>query len=184
MQERLVLAFLASYLAAQLLIPLRHWLYPGDVNWTEEGHRFSWRMKLRDKESEIGVRVRDPQTGREWAVDPHEYLDGRQVSKMMGRPDMVIQFAHHLRDQFRRETQGAHPQVFVKVLCSLNGAPPRELIDPSVDLAAERRTLWPARWILTHHALGGIRLVPPGGQSPEGRNRVPRTGGQSEGADW
>jgi hypothetical protein len=41
--------FVGGWLAMQLLIPLRHHLYPGDVAWTEEGHRFSWRMKLRDK---------------------------------------------------------------------------------------------------------------------------------------
>ncbi len=41
--------FLMFYLALQLLIPLRHFLYPGNVHWTEEGHRFSWHMKLRNK---------------------------------------------------------------------------------------------------------------------------------------
>ena len=24
-------------------------LYPGDVAWTEEGHRFAWHMRLKDK---------------------------------------------------------------------------------------------------------------------------------------
>lgn len=33
----------------QILYPLRHHLYPGDVTWNELGHRYSWRMKLRDK---------------------------------------------------------------------------------------------------------------------------------------
>jgi hypothetical protein len=33
----------------QVLFPLRHFYYPGDVVWNEEGHRYSWRMKLRDK---------------------------------------------------------------------------------------------------------------------------------------
>ena len=41
------LALLHLYVLAQLLVPLRHWLYPGTVSWTEEGHRFSWHMKLR-----------------------------------------------------------------------------------------------------------------------------------------
>jgi hypothetical protein len=34
------------------------------------------------------------------------------------------------------------------VLVSLNGREPQLLIDPSVDLAAEERSLAPARWIL------------------------------------
>jgi hypothetical protein len=180
-----VLTFLGAYLAAQVLIPLRHWLYPGDVNWTEEGHRFSWRMKLRDKESEIAVRVRDPRTGREWAVDPHDYLDERQVSRMTGRPDMVIQFAHYLQDQFRRQEQIARPQVFVKALCSLNRAPARDLIDPSVDLAAERRTLWPARWILTPHAPDDLRPARPGRAITRGKGQRPHAQpSESEEAGW
>ena len=55
--SRVVLAFLAVYVAVQLLVPLRHLLYPGDVAWTEEGHRFSWRMRLREKEQSIELRV-------------------------------------------------------------------------------------------------------------------------------
>ena len=44
------LAALATYLALQTLLPLRHWLYLGNVSWTEEGHRYAWHMKLRDKD--------------------------------------------------------------------------------------------------------------------------------------
>jgi hypothetical protein len=35
--------------AFQTLVPFRHLLYPGNVSWTEEGHRFAWHMKLRSK---------------------------------------------------------------------------------------------------------------------------------------
>ena len=31
-------ALVSAYLTVHLLVPLRHWLYPGDVAWTEEGH--------------------------------------------------------------------------------------------------------------------------------------------------
>jgi hypothetical protein len=46
---RPVMAFLLVWLAAQVLIPLRHYAIAGDANWTEEGQRFAWRMKLRAK---------------------------------------------------------------------------------------------------------------------------------------
>jgi vitamin K-dependent gamma-carboxylase-like protein len=158
--RKLVLGFLGLYLAAQLLIPLRHWLYPGDVAWTEEGHRFSWRMKLRDKESMIAVMVRDPATGREWEIDPNIYLPPHQLDEMMGRPDMVLQFAHYLRDYFRRSRGVPNPEVYASVLCSLNGAPEQELIDPDVNLAAERRTLWPAHWIRRRDVSPEQDLIP------------------------
>jgi vitamin K-dependent gamma-carboxylase len=40
---------LALILIFHLTIPFRHHLYPGDVAWTEEGHKYAWRMKLRSK---------------------------------------------------------------------------------------------------------------------------------------
>ena len=39
--RKVMVGFVGLYLALQILIPLRHWLYPGEVSWTEEGHRFS-----------------------------------------------------------------------------------------------------------------------------------------------
>jgi len=41
--------FVSIYLSVQVLVPLRHFLYPGRASWTEEGHYFAWRMKLRSK---------------------------------------------------------------------------------------------------------------------------------------
>jgi hypothetical protein len=42
----------------------------GNVNWTEEGHRFSWRMKLRDKVGEARFFVTAKDTGDTRAADP------------------------------------------------------------------------------------------------------------------
>jgi vitamin K-dependent gamma-carboxylase len=48
-RQKIVLALLGLWVAFQTLVPFRHWLYPDNVSWTEEGHRFSWHMKLRSK---------------------------------------------------------------------------------------------------------------------------------------
>src|SRR6185436_43885 len=42
--QKRIAGLLAAYLAVQILFPLRHYLYPGNVSWTEEGHNFSWHM--------------------------------------------------------------------------------------------------------------------------------------------
>ena len=42
-------SFVVIWMLFHLVTPLRHHGYSGDVAWTEEGHRFSWRMKLRSK---------------------------------------------------------------------------------------------------------------------------------------
>ena len=38
-------------------------MIPGNVDWTEEGHRFSWRMKLRDKRGDVRFVAYDRTTG-------------------------------------------------------------------------------------------------------------------------
>jgi hypothetical protein len=145
--SRLVPLFVATYVAAQLLLPFRHFLYPGNVSWTEEGHRFSWHMKLRNKEGKVRFLVRDPRTGREWSVDPAERLPGWQLDMVQTHPDMILQYSHHLAGISRSK---GFDEVEVRALAraSLNGRRSQSLIDPSTDLAKERRTLWPKSWIL------------------------------------
>lgn len=143
----LVLCLLGVYVLLQILFPLRHWLYPGDVAWTEEGHRFAWRMKLRGKTSELTIRARDPRTGETWRIDPRADLIPRQQLKLAMFPDILLQYVHHHRDRLRAAGVPA-PQIFVDWQCSVNGAAPQPLVDPHVDLAAVERTWRPATWIL------------------------------------
>ncbi|MFV9507495.1 MAG: hypothetical protein AB4911_23325 [Oscillochloridaceae bacterium umkhey_bin13] len=135
------------YVAGQLVIPLRHWFYPSDVAWSEEGHRFAWRMKLRDKDANLTLFARDPVTGTFHPIEPRQWLTARQVSKMATRPDMIHQFAHFVADEAERRGE-PRPQITAIALVSLNGGPTSPMIDPTIDLAREPYRLGAARWIL------------------------------------
>ncbi len=143
---RIILLLLAVHLCGQCLMPLRHWLYPGDVTWSEEGHRFSWRMKLRSKQGWLTYRLVDPVSGKAVDIPPQVFATSRQASRMSTRPDMILQGAHWLADRYEQDA-GIRPRVFARSYCSLNGRSPRPLIEPSVDLAAQERTLRHAAWI-------------------------------------
>ena len=108
------------YFAIQILLPLRHWLYPGDVAWTEEGHRFSWRMKLRDKQGTVAFLITDPETANPGTAARATTFRAGSMREMLLAPDMLQQFAHYLADQ---ETQPGHARVEVRVDAevSLNG---------------------------------------------------------------
>ena len=142
-----VAAFLGIYLGWQLLMPLRHYLYPGFVSWTEEGHRFSWHMMLRSKKAQTRFYVLNPETREVWALNSLAYLSLRQREKMNGHPDMILQFAHHVAELMRKTNCG-NIHVHVITRAELNSRPPALLIDPDVNLAATPRTLAPANWIL------------------------------------
>lgn len=146
--QLLLLGFVAVWLAIQVLVPLRHLLYPGNVSWTEEGHRFAWQMKLRDKDAEATFLVRDPASGREWRVEPRRYLARHQVGEMESRPDMILQFAHHLARVWAEQRKVPGVEVRARVCASLNGRKAALLIDPERDLARVERSLRHADWIL------------------------------------
>lgn len=154
--RRLILTFLGLYLSWQLLMPLRHFLYPGAVSWTEEGHRFSWHMKLRTKSGDAGFFVLDPATKEVWTVDSYAYLTPRQQRKMVGHPDMLLQFGHYIARQMAARGR-TNLQVYVIAHAELNARQPALLIDPDVNLVTVRRSLWPASWILP---LENTRPVP------------------------
>jgi hypothetical protein len=147
LRQRVIVTLIAIHLGLQLVIPFRHLLYPGVVHWTEEGHRWSWHMKLRSKDCRGAFFVTDPVSGSTAIVTPDRYLEEHQVDKAIGRPDMILQFAHFLRDKWR-ERGYEQVEVRAKIRCSLNGRPFQVYVDPDVDLAAEERTLGHVRWIV------------------------------------
>jgi hypothetical protein len=146
-QRRAIELGLAALLLLNLFLPLRHHLYPGDVTWTEEGHYFAWRMKLRDKRGRAHFRLSAPALDRHWTVDPGEQLSDRQLRKMIGKPDLLLQYAHYLRDAYQKEL-GSEVQVRADVWVSLNFRREQRFVDPEVDLGAQRASLAPYRWIL------------------------------------
>ncbi len=135
------------YLSLQVIVPLRHFIYPGDVNWTEEGHRFSWHMKLRDKNTQAFFYVTDMEKNIKWEVNSLKYLKKWQLKSMSGKPDMILQFAHHIADEMNKKGY-EKIQVHAEVISSLNGRKHQFLIHPNVDLATQSRTLTPANWII------------------------------------
>lgn len=146
--RRSVLALVLGWTALQIAMPLRHVLYPGNVSWNEQGHRFAWQMKLRDKDGQAVFEVTAPATGEVWTVQPDDYLSDRQVRYMAGRPDMILQFAHYLERIWIDRHGVADPQVRATVTTSLNGRPPRLLIDPTRDLSEVERNLLPTDWVI------------------------------------
>ena len=139
---------LSVFMAFQILFPLRHFLYPGNVAWTEEGHRFAWRMKLRDKEGYAAYTVTDPASGKTWRIRPRDELTERQYKKMVCQPDMILQYAHHLAARWAQERGMPGVEVRAQAYCSLNGRPRQALVDPNRDLAKERRKIGADDWIL------------------------------------
>ena len=137
----------ALYCLVQLALPLRYLGYGGNVLWHEQGMRFSWRVMVRAKGGNTSFVVRQPQTGRVWHVSPRAYLTALQESEMSSQPDLILQLAHHVRDDFERRGLGP-VEVRVDSRVSLNGRRSAPFVDPSVDLVTVRDGLGRAAWVL------------------------------------
>lgn len=146
-EQRAGLVFFGLWMAIQCVVPLRHWLYPGEVNWHEQGHNFSWHMKLRIKSGKARFEARDPRTGERWKVDLDPLLTRRQYTKMTTRPDLILQLAHMIARRYEQEGRPGI-QVYANVRVTLNGRPRQPMVDPDVDLAAQQWSWRAAKWIL------------------------------------
>jgi vitamin K-dependent gamma-carboxylase len=141
------LATLGIYFALQLAMPLRHWLYPGQVCWSEQGFRFSWNVMLMEKDGSVDFRVVEPSTGRVFHASPRDYFTPYQTAMMSPQPDMVLEAARVVAADFRARGV-TEPAVYVDAFASVNGRPAQRLVDPRVDLARESDGLSNKTWIL------------------------------------
>ena len=147
LSQYLTIGLSGTFLLVQILLPLRHFLYPGNTSWTSEGHKFAWHMKLNDKYGEAKIIAIDPVTGESWEVNLADYLSEFQADAMITDPELVLQFSHFMADKLRNG-ENDRIEIRAEVLVSMNGRKQQLLIDPMVNLAAQPRTLMAAPWIL------------------------------------
>ena len=141
------IAAVALFAALQIALPLRHYAYPGNVRWNEEGYRFAWRVLLTEKAGMAEFRVSDPATGRQWLVLPEDYLTPLQAERMATQPDLILETARIIARDFAAR---GHPaaQVRADVFVAMNGRRYARLVNPQTDLAAVAHGIAPKAWLL------------------------------------
>ncbi len=140
-------ALAGLYMAFQLIMPFRTHLYGGNVLWHEQGMRMSWRVMVREKNASVSYRVRSASSPRTLYVEPRAYLTDRQARELEGQPDLILQLAHHIAEDF--QARGMNDvEVYADAIASLNGRAGARLIDERVDLARISEGLRSAPWIL------------------------------------
>src|SRR4030095_8615659 len=145
--RHLIIGGLGIYVLIQLLVPLRHFLSSGDVSWTEEGHTFSWHMKLRTKVGKTEFSVVDGSTGQKVLLEPKADLSLHQLMKIPTNPDLIWIYAQHLA-QRARSAGASDPIVKVRAQVALNSRAPQDLIEPEVDLSkSSKNILCHSSWI-------------------------------------
>ncbi len=153
------LTALAVWFAVQIVIPQRQAFFPTNVGWSGDGHRFSWRMRIYDRDSE-GVFIVTGPDGDSVAINPRDAMSNRQARNVLARPDLVHSFAHKLEDYFIEQ---GYPDVSVRadVQVAFNGRPPQQFTDPNVDLTEVPYNIFgPDPWILPNYERAADGIVP------------------------
>ena len=123
------------FIILQIALPLRHWIIPGDVLFTEEGHRLSWRMMLRNRQGEVIFTVKDLNTGNSFVFDNAILLTQKQKNRL-NTPDVIWQMAQKIKAYYKN--QGKEVAVYcTESAIVINRKSHDRLINPTVDLASQ-----------------------------------------------
>lgn len=144
---RIKIALLVLFFLFNLTFPFRYLLYPGEIFWTEEGYRFSWRVMLMEKAGYANFKVVNGKTGEQFYVDNSDFLTAFQEKQMATQPDFILEYAHYLRDHFESQSH-ENLEIYVESYVALNGRRSQPYIDPTVNLAQKKETLKHKDWIL------------------------------------
>lgn len=151
--RNLIIVTSSVFMIIMLLLPLRHWMIKGDVFWTEEGHRLSWRMMLRSRSGMARFTIMDKDTGERSVVNLNDYLSPKQMGSVQSKPDFMWQFAQKLKKTYAEE--GKDIAVYVDAKVGINGRRLTQFTDPEVDIAATEWSQWEhEEWILPSPGYG------------------------------
>lgn len=142
-----IIPLVVTFFTIQLLFPFRYLLYPGELFWTEQGYRFSWRVMLMEKMGNTTFKIMDKKTGAFFYVNNGDFLTPLQEKQMSFQPDFILEYAHYLGNHF---TSQGHENVgvYVESYVALNGRLSQPFIDKNVDLYQQKESFKHKHWIL------------------------------------
>ncbi len=144
---KILTALFVAHFTIQILVPFRYLLYDGNLYWTEEGYRFSWRVMLMEKAGTAFFYVREKSTGKEMEVSNCDYLTPMQEKMVATQPDMLVNYARFLKKEFKKKGI-QDPEILVESYVTLNGKASRLIVDKSTVLGNEEDNWKPKRWII------------------------------------
>lgn len=129
--KRFVYFLMIPYLIIQIALPLRHHFIEGDVLWTEEGHRLSWRMMLRERNGYITIKIKDTISGEESIYNYRKNLTDKQAQNLATKPDFIWQYCQRIKEEYK----GKPIAIYIDCKNSINRKEYKTLIDPKFDMA-------------------------------------------------
>jgi hypothetical protein len=147
---RVATTVLCLHFMIQALAPFRYLLYKGNLFWTEQGYRFSWRVMLMEKAGTAFFYMRDRKTGREIEIDNKDHLTYMQEKMMATQPDMMVDYAKFLKAEYEKKGF-KDPIIRAQSYVTINGSGSREFIDSDIDLAIQNNSILANKTWIKHY---------------------------------
>lgn len=144
--NKVIIGILALFLTIQLVFPWRYLLYPGELFWTEQGYRFSWRVMLMEKAGYTTFKIVDGTSKKFFYVDNTDFLTTFQEKQMSFQPDFILEYAHYLGDHFKSQGH-KNIEVYAQSYVALNGRLSTVYVDSKVDLYQQKESFKHKNWI-------------------------------------
>ena len=130
---KLFVLFFVPFFFVQLLFPLRHYFIKGDVLFTEEGHRLSWRMMLRERVGRLNIKIVNIKTGEFHYYNYGSELTAKQVKILSQAPDIIWQYCQKIKKETKTPIS-----IYVESEVSINRRPFYKLINDKTDMATAK----------------------------------------------
>lgn len=146
-----IVIFIIIHFSIQLFLPLRHWLYKGDVAWTGEGHLFAWRMMLTNSDDAIRMKVTIPKDNVSFYVDFYAYMHRQQLNKITKTPSSILKFVHFIKNEIKSSSGVDEMDIHLEIYKSINYRPARLLNDTTLNYAnVHPQIITRSEWILPY----------------------------------
>ena len=145
--EKIIIFIISIFFIIQILIPFRYMLYDGELFWTEQGYRFSWRVMLIEKMGYTTFTITDNNSNKKIVVNNQDFLTPLQEKQMSFQPDFILEYAHFLGDYYKSKGF-SKPVVTAESYVTLNGRPSQEFIDNKINLYLQNESFKNKSWIL------------------------------------
>lgn len=142
LHPRLTVTLLILYVAAQVLLPLRPYLFGnGHPAWSCRGFNLAWQVMVAEKTGYVEFYARDPETGRRRKIAARDYLTPRQEQLMAQDPYLIRVLARKIATDL--QVPGPiRAEIWVQAFATLNGRPSQRLINPDADLSGNYFPGW------------------------------------------
>ena len=145
--DKAINRFIMIFLILQLILPFRHYLFNGYVDYNGVGQRFSWRMKIMYKESIIDYFIVDKMSKKQYHVDISKMLTNKQYNNIKYFPDLIVPLALKIKSEAKENFNIKYAKIICTYKSKFMGKKEQLLFSPELDLASIPKNTRTNKWL-------------------------------------